>query len=110
MLELKPFVDALRRKDIKGARGWFETVSCRFDPKDEFSAGYRLALQGMLSALEAGSEMSVIWKIVNDRSSREEIEGLLKAARERASRPFRPKDELGYNRAWSDFLSAWLKS
>ena len=109
MIELKPFIDALGRKDVKEARGWFEGVSGGFDPKDEFLAGYRLALQGMLLALEAGSETSAIWKVVNGRCSREEIGELLRMMRERASHPLRPRDEVGYNRAWVDFLSAWLK-
>jgi len=109
MVELRPFVDALRGRDIKKAREWFERVGGELGPKDGFWAGYRLALQGMLSALESGSEMSVIWRLVNERCSRGEIEGLLKAARKKASRPFRPRDELGYDKAWSDFLSAWLK-
>lgn len=103
-LDLKPFVRALKEKDTKMVREWLEQTKNRVDSNDEFGRGYLQALQGMIAALETGSELSVIKRVVNKEYKQEQIEGLIKNARERASRKFRPKDEQGFDAAWVKVL------
>jgi len=107
-LDLKPFVRALREKDTKKAREWLEQTKSRVDSNDEFWQGYLQALQGMVAALETGSELSVIKRVVNKEYKQEQIDGLIKSARERASRKFRPKDEQGFDTAWVEVLQGFF--
>ncbi len=102
--DLKPFVRALREKDTKKAREWVEQTKGRVDSNDEFGRGYLLALQGIVAALEAGGELSVVKRVVNGEYKQEQIAGLVKSARERLSRKFRPKDEQGFDTAWVEVL------
>jgi hypothetical protein len=97
--DLKPFVGALKGKDTKKAREWLEQAKGRFDPNDEFGRGYLLALQGMLAALEAGGELSMIKRVLNGEYKEEQLVGLIKDARGRLSQKFRPKDEQGFDTA-----------
>jgi hypothetical protein len=103
-LDLTPFVKALREKDTKKVREWFEQAKGRVDLNDEFGRGYLLALQGMIAALEVGNELSVIKRMLNGEYKQEQIAGLVKNTRERLSRKFRPKDELGFDTAWVEVL------
>lgn len=107
-LDLKPFVRAFREKDTKKAREWLEQTKSRVDPNDEFGRGYLLALQGMVAALEAGGELSVVKRVVNGGYKQEQIAELVKSTRERVSRKFRPKDEQGFNTAWIEVLREFL--
>lgn len=99
MLDLKPFVQNLREKDTKKAREWLEQIKSRVDFNDEFGRGYLLALRGMVAALEAGGELSVIKRVVDGEYKQEQIVELVKSARERLSQKFRPKDEHGFDTA-----------
>ncbi len=103
-LDLKPFARTLRERDTKKAREWLEQTKSRFDPNDEFGRGYLLALQGMLAALEAGGELSVIKRVVGGEYKQEQVVGLIKGAHARLSRKFRPKDEQGFDTAWVGVL------
>jgi len=107
-LDLKPFVRAFREKDTKKAREWLEQTKSRADPNDEFGRGYLLALQGMVAALEAGGELSVVKRVVNGEYKQEQIAELVKSTRERGSRKFRPKDEQGFGTAWIEVLQEFL--
>ncbi|MDI6642990.1 MAG: hypothetical protein QMD95_02945 [Candidatus Hodarchaeaceae archaeon] len=103
-LELKPFVRALTQKDPKKAREWLEQNKGNFNPANEFERGYLLALQGMVSALETGGELSLIKLLVNGSYGKERIETLIRETRARLSLKFRPKDEQGFDTAWVDVL------
>lgn len=105
---MKPFVRALREKDTKKVREWLEQTKSRVDLNDEFGRGYLLALQGMVAALESGSELSVVKRVVNGEYKQEQIEECIKSARERLSRKFRPKDEQGFSTAWVEVLQEFL--
>ena len=108
-LDLKPFVRALREKDTKKVREWLEQTKSSVDPNDEFERGYLQALQGMVAALETGSELSVIKRVVNREYKQEQIKELIKSTRERASRKFSPKDEQGFDSAWVEVLQGFSK-
>lgn len=108
-LDLKPFVRALEEKDTKKVREWLEQTKSRVDSNDEFGRGYLQALQGMVAALETGSELSVIKRVLNGEYKQEQIEGLIKSARERVSRKFRPNDEQGFDTAWVEVLQGFSR-
>lgn len=103
-LDLKPFIDALRVKDTKKAREWLEQNRVKFDQGGEFERGYLLAMQGMVVALETGSEQAVIKRFVDGEYGGERIEELVKEARGRLSQKFRPKDERGFDTAWIEVI------
>ncbi len=107
-MDLKPFARALGEKNTKKAREWLEQTKGRVDPNDEFGRGYLLALQGMVAALEAGGELSVVKRVVDGEYKQEQIVGLVKSAREGLSRKFRPKDEQGFDTAWIEVLREFL--
>lgn len=103
-IDLSPFVEALKQRDLKKAKEWLEVRKTETTTRDEFWAGYFLALGGMLSALESSQELSVIQKLVNGSPSKEEIERLICEFRKQLSLKFKPKDERGFNTAWLEFL------
>ena len=102
--DLRPFAKILKQKDTKKARDWLEQNKSGLDSSDEFGRGYLLALQGMVSALESGGELSVIKRAVNGGYGPEGIEKLIRDIRGRLSMKFRPKDEQGFDTAWVDVL------
>lgn len=102
--DLKSFVEAICRKDNKKAKEVLEVINRGLDLNDEFWKGYRLALQGMIAALETGDELTVIRRIINGGYTRQDIQELLNQANARLSNAFRPKDEQGFNTAWVDVL------
>jgi len=106
--DLKPFVEAVHEKDIKKAREKLEEINRGLDPNDEFWKGYRLALHGIIAALEAGDELTVIRRIVNGGYARQQIQELHNQVNARLSDAFRPKDERGFDTAWVDVLKIFL--
>jgi hypothetical protein len=102
--DLKPFVKLLKQKDLKKVREWLEQNKGGLDPSDEFRKGYFLALNGMISALEVGGEMSVIKRILNGGYAQEQIEKLINDMKGRLSLKFRPRDEQGFDAAWIEVL------
>lgn len=102
--DLKSFVEAMRKKNNKKAKEVLETINRGLDFNDEFWKGYRLALHGMIAALETGDELTVIRRIINGGYTRQDILELLTQANARLSNAFRPKDEQGFNAAWVDVL------
>ena len=108
--DLKPFVEALRKKDVKKARESLDDMEKKLNLKDEFWRGYHLALRGMVSAIESGDELPLILKMLNGKISEESVQKLMQQIQERASQPFRQEDELGFNTAWADALQLFQKS
>ena len=104
-LDIKPFVKLIKQRDAKKTREWLEANKGELDPKDEFYKGYLLALQGMISALESGGELSAINKILEKRYTQEQVAEILKGSRSRTGQKFRAKDEQGFSAAWVDFLN-----
>ncbi len=104
---MKPFIAALRAKDTKKAREWLEQNRVKFDSSDEFEQGYLFALQGMVAALEADAEQAAIKRLVNGEYGEERIEELVKEARGRLPRKFRPKDEQGFDTAWIEVIKGF---
>lgn len=94
----------MKQKDSRKAREWLEQNKSNLDNTDEFGKGYLLALQGMVSALDAGGELSVIKRAVNGGYGPDGIEKLNQDAKKRLSMKFRPKDEQGFDTAWIDVL------
>ncbi len=108
--DLKLFVAALRKKDVKKARESLDDMEKKLNLKDEFWRGYHLALHGMVSAIESGDELSLILKMFNGKTSEENVQKFMKQIQERVSQTFRPADELGFNTAWADALQLFQKS
>lgn len=103
-LDLKPFVKLLKQKDLRKAREWLEQNKGGLNPADEFGRGYLLALQGMISALEVGGELSVIKRVMNGGYRQEQIEKLIHDKKGMLSLKFRPRDEQGFDTAWLEVL------
>jgi hypothetical protein len=108
-LELRTFVRLLKQKDLKGAREWLDQRRSGLNPPDEFWKGYFLALQGMISAIETGAELSLIKRLLDGGYGREDIEKLIDQMRERLSPGFRPRDEQGFSTAWMEVLQEFLE-
>ena len=106
--DLKQFVTALRRNDPKAAKERLERIVEKLNLDDEFWRGYCLALRGMVTALEAGDELTVIRRIVTAKYSREDISRFVQDAQVRISQVFRPKDEQGFDTAWMEVLQMFL--
>lgn len=105
-IDLLPFVQALKRGDLKGAKEWLESKKAETDADDEFWSGYFLALGGMLSALESSQELSLIRKLMGG-CNEEEIKKLTREIKKQFSLKFRPLDEKGFNKAWLEFLESF---
>lgn len=103
-LDLNPFVRLLKQKDLKGAHEWLEQNRGGINPSDEFGRGYFMALQGMVSALEVGGELSVMKRLLNGGYGREQVNKLIHEMRGRLSLKFIPRDEQGFNTAWVEVL------
>ena len=103
-LDLKPFVKLLKQKDLKKLREWLEQNKGGLNSNDEFGRGYFLALQGMISALEVGGELSVIKRVLNGGYEQEQIKKLIYDMEGRLSLKFRPRDEQGFDTAWIEVL------
>ncbi len=103
-LDLKPFTKLLKQKDLKKAREWLEQNKGGLNLADESGRGYLLALQGMISALEAGGELSVMKRVVNGGYGQEQIEKLIHDTEGGLSLKFRPRDEQGFDTAWIEVL------
>ncbi len=69
-------------------------------------AGYRRALEGIVSALESGQEMALAGRIAGGSYSKERLLGIGEEMKLRASQEFRPYRERGYSEAWADVLEA----
>jgi hypothetical protein len=106
--DLKPFVEAVREKDIKRAKEKLEEINRGLDPNDGFWKGYRLALHGIVAAIEAGDELTVIKRIINGGYTHQHIRELLDRAKARLSDAFRPEDERGFDTAWADVLQIFM--
>lgn len=108
-LDLRPFVGLMLQKNVKGAKEKLEEMVRGFDSADDFWKGYRLALQGMLAALETGDELTVVRRIVEGRYSPESMRELMKQMRDRISQPFRSAEERGFDSAWVQVLQILLE-
>jgi hypothetical protein len=109
-IDILPFVEALKQRDLKKAKEWLEMRKTEVGTGDEFLAGYFLALSGMLAALESSQELSVIQKLVSGSPNRDEIEGLMREFKKQLSLKFKPGDERGFNTAWLEFLQCFAGS
>lgn len=107
--DLKPFVDAILEKNAKSAREKLEEICQKPDLTGEIWRGYRLALQGMVAALETGDELTLIRRIVDGKCLRENIQELIRQMRDKTSQEFRPEDERGFSKAWMDVLQILLE-
>ena len=102
-------MDLMLQKDVRGAREKLEEILRGFDSRDDFWKGYRLALQGMVAALEAGDELTVMRRIVEGRYPPENMRELMEQMRSRISQPFRSDEERGFDSAWVQVLQILLE-
>ncbi|MEM3420874.1 MAG: hypothetical protein QW835_06395 [Candidatus Hadarchaeum sp.] len=103
-IDLKPLIKLMKKKDVKGAKEWLEATRSKTNSGDEFTKGYLLALQGMVSAMESGGELSTINKVL-EKNYGEQIAEILNEAKTRTAQKFRPADERGFDTAWIDVLN-----
>jgi hypothetical protein len=108
--DLRSFVEAMREKNTKKAKETLDVINRGLDLNDKFWKGYRLALYGMIAALEAGDELTVIRRIVNGGYTQQGIQELLKQTKAKLAGTFRPKDERGFNTAWVDVLQIFSQT
>jgi hypothetical protein len=104
-VDIKNLVKLLKQKDAKKAREWLEQNKATLNQGDESGRGYLLALQGMVSALESGGDLSTVNKILEKKYDHEKVSELVRSTKARLSQKFRPKDERGFDAAWVDFLN-----
>jgi hypothetical protein len=107
-IDLFGFVRDLKRRDLKGARGWFESKKPELEGAGDFWKGYALALNGMIASLESGQEFSLMKRLI-DGVPREELETLLKDFKRRVNQSFRPPGERGFDTAWFEVLQLFLQ-
>lgn len=97
------------QKNVKEAKEKLEEKTRGLDPGDDFWKGYRLALQGMLAALETGDELAVVRRIVDGRYPPEKMRELMEQMQGRVSQPFRSAEERGFDSAWVQVLQILLE-
>lgn len=104
-VDINSLIKLMKKRDIKGAREWLETTRAKINTGDEFVKGYLLALQGMVSALESGGELSVIIKVLENKYSEVQIAEIIRDFKARLEQKFRPADELGFDTAWLEVIN-----
>ena len=104
LLDVKSFVSLLKKEDARRAREWLELNKVNVNPGNEFERGYLLALQGMVSALESGGELSAINKILKSKYDPTQVADIVKDAKAKLSQKFRLDDERGFYQAWMDVI------
>ncbi|MGQ9788111.1 MAG: hypothetical protein ACUVQM_02180 [Candidatus Hadarchaeaceae archaeon] len=109
-IDITHLIKLMKKRDIKGAREWLEESRNKINAGDGFMRGYLLALQGMVSALESGGELSTINKVLEKKYSNEQIAEIINEAKGRISQKFRAADERGFDTAWIDVLSELAKN
>jgi hypothetical protein len=107
-INLSGFIRDLKRRDLKSAKGWFESKKPELEGAGDFWKGYALALNGMIASLESGQEFSLMKRLING-VSRDELETLLKDFKRRMNQSFRPSEERGFDAAWSEALQLFLQ-
>ncbi|MEM4202215.1 MAG: hypothetical protein QW786_03305 [Candidatus Hadarchaeum sp.] len=104
-IDIKPLIKLMKKRDVKGAKEWLEAALSMTNSGDEFARGYLLALEGMVSAMESGGELSTINKVLEKNYSSEQIAEIISEAKTRIAQKFRPTDERGFDTAWIDVLN-----
>jgi len=107
---VKTFAEDIKRGKGRSAKIKLERIAKRFDRKDEFQHGYLTALEGMVSAVESGDDLTLLKQIANSPKPREKIEQYLAEMQTRVSQDFRPREEIGYNTAWVEVLQAFINT
>jgi hypothetical protein len=103
-LDIKPFIDLLKRRDAKRAREWFDSNRGQIYSGKDFEKGYLLALQGMVDAIESGGELSAINKLLEKKFTDKELAEFTRETKDKLSQKFRPEDERGFYSAWIDVI------
>lgn len=68
--------------------------------------GYRHALEGIIQTLEEERLLTMPQKISEGKYPKNELKNIKEEMQARATHEFRPANERGFNRAWSDILEA----
>lgn len=105
---LKTFARALRDGNIGKAKEMLDKiVQGKLD--DDVWEGYHMALDGMVSGLEAGNDLALIRQIADGKYSKKELEGLKKEMEEKSAQKFISPGERGFNDAWADVLQVMIE-
>ncbi len=105
---LKSFARAVRNRDKSEADELIEKI-VQGSLDDAVWEGYERALNGMSEALDSDDGLRLVNQIAEEKFSLKRLEKIREEMEERASQEFRPKDERGYNKAWSDVLKVMIE-
>lgn len=101
---MKRFFKVVMEKDIKKMIELYETI------EPELEKGYRKALEGFISALENEDDRTVLYQLLHDGMTEEEIKDLYTGSKRVYSERFRRDEERYYEKAWMEFLRYYMKN
>ncbi|KXA99134.1 hypothetical protein AKJ45_00535 [candidate division MSBL1 archaeon SCGC-AAA261F19] len=105
---LKTFARALRDGNLGKAKEMSDRI-VQGDLDAKVWEGYHMALEGMISGLEAGNDLALIRQIADGKYSKKELEDLKKKMEQKSAQKFIPPDERGFNDAWADVLQVMIE-
>ena len=103
-IQLKLFVEALKKGDIKKALDMLERAAAT----DEYQKGYKKALLGIVTSVENKEMNSLFFKMISETVTKKSLEEQRRQSKKMSQDTFRPASEQGYERAWYDVLSIYL--
>ncbi len=103
-IQLKLFVEALKKGDIKKASDMLEQIAA----SDEYQRGYKKALLGIVTSVENKEMNSLFFKMISETVTKKSLEEQRRQSKKMSQDTFRPASEQGYEKAWYDVLSIYL--
>jgi hypothetical protein len=103
-IQLKLFLDALKRGDSKKASEFIDSLA----GEDDYHRGYRKALSGIIASVENKEVNSLFVKMISGDLTKTKMEEQRRNSRKVSKERFRPASERGYEKAWYDILSIFL--
>ena len=76
---------------------------------DEVWEGYKRALEGVLESMNSDNDLTLPRQMSEGKISVEKLEKIRDEMEEMASQEFRPGEERGYSKAWTDIISVILE-
>ncbi len=103
-IQIKLLVEALKSGDTKKAAELLDGIKVTND----YTRGYRKALQGMVASVENKEVNSLFCKMVSGTLSKAKLEEHRKLSKKISKDGFRQASERGFEKAWYDVLSIFL--
>ncbi|MEA1992904.1 MAG: hypothetical protein U9N35_00695 [Euryarchaeota archaeon] len=101
---MRKFFKAMVDKDTK------KMVEIHEKMEPELEKGYSKALEGFISALENEDDRTVLYQLLNDEFTEEEVKDLYMGSKRVYTEQFRRDEERFYEKAWMEFLRYYMSN